>query len=270
MTYRVLIGAAAALLLGAAACKAPDPSERAAAASAASFPAAERAAYQRGFLSGARMPGDARKTGRLPTIPTLNKATDELDPATGFARWDLSALKDSPETRGTVDGFTWAMSGMKADLKPNPAPEIPSPASFEEWTGDFSELQAGGWTVMVDSRGALLVWTARFQGFAPVRGWRDTSVLGTPKALALEGGSLWVAGAKGAWALDLATSALRRAESPLAGVPVAPGSEGEGAEASALDMKALAEKGDAAAMVVVGGQAEQEAVTALDHPENLR
>lgn len=265
MTHRVLIGAAAAMLLGALACKAPDPSVRAAAASAASFPAAERDAYQRGFLAGARMPGDAAKAGRLPEAPKLDKAVDELDSETGFVRWDLSTRKDSPEARGTVDGFAWALGAANASPRRNPTPAPLSSASFHEWAGDFSNLQAGGWTVLVDSRGGVLFWSAQFQGFAPVRGWRDLSALGAPKGLALEGDALWVAGSKGVWALDLASSALRRAESPLTIIPVAHGASGEEAEGNAVDMKTLAEKGDVAAMVVVGAFAEQEG----NYPEAL-
>ncbi|HET8902045.1 MAG TPA: hypothetical protein VFM84_08925 [Holophagaceae bacterium] len=82
------------------------------------------------------------------------------------------------------------------------------------------------------------------------------SALGDLKAVAMEHGTLWVAGAKGAWALDISTSALRRAELPLKGVPVARGeAAGDG---GALDLKALAEKGDVQAMIVVGGYAEQD------------
>lgn len=242
MTHRVLSGAAAALLLAALACKAPDLSP-------------EQTDYRRGFLQGEAMLTAAKKEGRRPVEPTLSRSFDELDPLTGLVRWDLSSSKDSPASRGTVDGFAAGLRKMGDFLRPNPTPAIPVASAFEEWTGG-SLLQSGGWSLMLDARGGLLVWTARFEGFEPVRGWRDVSALGDLKAVAMERGVLWVVAEKGTWALDISTSALRRVDPPLKGIPVP--HEEAGSEDGALDLKGLAEKGDVQAMVAVGQYAEQD------------
>lgn len=242
MHLRAHTGAAAALLLLATACKAPDPSP-------------EQAAYRRAFLQGAAMPAAAKKAGRRPVEPALAESSDELDPATGLVRWDLSSSKDSLVARGTTDGFAAGLRKADDFVRPNPIPAIPPASDFEVWTGS-TLLQSDGWGLVLDARGGLLVWTARFEGFEPVRGWRDVSALGDLKAVAMEHGTLWVAGAKGAWALDISTSALRKAELPLKGVPVAHAEAGSGD--GALDLKATADNGDVQAMIAVGGYAEQD------------
>lgn len=243
MRLRAHTGAAAALLLAAMACKAPDLSPG-------------QAAYRRAFLQGAAMPGAAKQEGRRPVEPSLAGSSDELDPATGLVRWDLSRNKEPLAARGIADGFAAGLRKADGLVRPNPFPSIPAAGVFEGWAGGGALLQSGGWALMLDAKEGLLVWTARFQGFEPVRGWRDVSALGDLKAVAMERGTLWVAGAKGAWALDISTSALRRAELPLKGVPAARGEAA--ADGGGLDIKALAEKGDVQAMIVVGGYAEQD------------
>lgn len=243
MHFRAHTGAAAALLLMAMACKAPDPSP-------------DQAAYHRAFRQGEAMPAAAKREGRRPVEPALSESSDELDPATGLVRWDLSSSKDPLAARGTADGFASGLRKAGDFIRPNPTPVLPAASAFEGWTNEGTILQSDGWSLALNGQGGLLVWTARFEGFEPVRGWRDVSALGGLKAVAMERGTLWVAGAKGAWALDIATSTLRRAEPPLKGVPIAraqaAGNDG------ALDLKALAEKGDVQAMIAVAGYAEQD------------
>lgn len=244
------------LLLATLACQVPSPSpERAAARSAASLPAGERKAYLRGFMNGALMPTAAGKEHERPVEPSLAESSDELDPATGLVRWDLSTNKADPWARGTADGFAWALRGSDSCPRANPVPVLPDAAAFTAWSGE-SLLRSDGWAVLVDQRGSALVWSARFQGFEPVRGWRDVSPLGGLKAVALERGALWVAGVKGAWALDIPTSALRRIEPPLPGVPIR--QEAPEGEEGGMDLKSMAEKGDVQAMIAVAQYAEQD------------
>ena len=200
---------------------------------------------------------NARTEHRRPVKPVLSSMDgDELDPETGLLRWDKSHATNQTHVRGVVDGFTWAWANeTHVAVKGNPRPQIPAIEAFEPWINNFSNQTSGEWGVAVATHGVSLVWTARYSGFEPQRGWRDISPLGALKAVALKDGTLWLAGDKAAWALDLTTSALRRQEPPLKGVPpVAPISD----EGVGIDLKTLAEKGDVQAILALGMDREAE------------
>ncbi len=233
------------------ACKAPlvGP-DQVARQRAESMPSAEREDYIRGFSDGALMVLNARTEHRRPVKPVLSSTDgDELDPETGLLRWDKSHAANQARARGVVDGFTWAWAHEPHSEKGLPRPEIPAADAFEPWNNGFGNLNSDEWGVALAAHGASLTWTARYSGFEPQRGWRDISPLGALKAVALKGGTLWLAGDKAAWALDLATSALRRQEPPLKGVPPAAPVSDEGV---GINLKTLAEKGDVQAILALG------------------
>lgn len=232
-------------------CKAPLAGpDQVARQRAESLSSAEREDYIRGFSDGALMVLNARTEHHRPVKPVLSFLDeDELDPETGLLRWDKSHATNQTHTRGVVEGFSWAWANEPHAEKGAPKPLVPTAEAFEPWINDFSNLNSGEWSVAVAAHGASLTWTARYSGFEPQRGWRDISSLGYLKAVALTGGTLWLAGDKAAWALDLATSALRRQEPPFKGVPPAAPASDKGV---GIDLKTLAEKGDVQAILGMG------------------
>ena len=251
MLLRARLGAALAMLMAALACKPPvlDPAK---AASRASLARAEpeREAYRAGFLEGAAMPPAAARVHLRPVEPSFAPSADELDGATGLLRWDLSAARNEPRKQGLVDGFAWAQA--REASRPNPVPAPPTADAFDAWTGNTLQLRDGGWSVRVDASGSVLLWSSRYEGFAPIPGWRDVSELGPLKGVSLASRTLWIDGARGLWALDLETSARRSAGPSVELAVAAPQPENGG-----LDLRALAEKGDVRAMIVMGEHAEQ-------------
>lgn len=251
MLLRVRLGAALALVLAVLACKPPVPDPAKAAWKASrDHRASEQEAYRAGFLEGAAMPPAAAQAHLRPVEPSFSPSVDELDAASGLIRWDLSNAQNEPRKQGLVDGFAWAQAHEA--FHPNPIPPPPTTDAFDAWNGNAMQMRDGGWSVRLDVSGSILLWSARYKGFAPIRGWRDVSELGPLKGLALTSRTLWVDGARGLWALDLETSA-RRSSGPSLKLRAAAAQ----AEDGGLDLRALAEKGDVRAMVVMGEYAEQ-------------
>lgn len=245
-----------ATILLVTACKVPiDVPNKIAHQRGAALPELERPDYIKGFLEGSAMVEAARKNRLRPVHPVLSVPNeDELDPHSGLVIWNLSENAKSVHTVGMVDGFDWALKSGQAIALPNPRPDLPQAKEFQTWSGEFKNLHSGALSITLEKMLTVLIWTDRNSGFEPHRGWRDISGIGEPKAIALEGGTLWVAGENAVWALDLETASIRREMAPLKWTPQDTTSSDVGGDV--LDVKKAAENGDTQAMLIIGASLE--------------